>query len=187
MSDEEFHCRRNSFSVIKRLYGNREMVAVEPFVLHHAVKNHLGLPHRLSRESTQLYIHIVVRIICYEFLICSAALFGGLSNRIIQGATENTRTDQRERNTVQPVVHQHIQRIIVGIEQFLEGCRSSAEVGPTAWMICLALVMLNAGVITADPSLSGVLYLLQAAVRALIPAFLKMTPQIYHRPPTNRY
>ena len=60
----------------------------------------------LAEKSTQLYIHIVVRIVYYEFLICSAALLSGLSNGVIQGATENTRTDQRERNTVQSVVHQ---------------------------------------------------------------------------------
>ena len=48
------------------------MVTVEPF-FDHAVKNLLGFLRFLSRESAQLYIHIVTRIICYKFLVCPAA------------------------------------------------------------------------------------------------------------------
>lgn len=44
--------------------------------------------------------------------------------------------------------------------------------------------MLNAGVMTAVPSFSGVLYLLQAAASSFEPAFLNITPQI--PPPSQR-
>ena len=85
---------------------------------------------------------------------------------------------------MEAVVFEDAQGIIVGLEQLLEGRGVWLKSGPTAWTIYLALVMLKAGVMTAEPSFSGVWYLAQAAVRAAIPAFWKITPQI--PPPAQR-
>ena len=70
-----------------RLFINDDLNTAQ---LDHAVKNLLCLLHFFGRESTQLYIHIVVRIVRYEFFVCSTALLGRLGNRILQRATENT-------------------------------------------------------------------------------------------------
>ena len=48
----------------------------------------------------------------------------------------------------------------------------------------LQFVILNAGVITASPSFSGVVYFLQLSASSLYPAFLNITPHI--PPPADK-
>ena len=97
--------------------------------MNHAVKDRLRILHLFRGESTELYIHGIIREVRYELVIGAAALFGGLGGGVGEGAAEDAGADEGEGNAVEAVVFEDAQGIVVGIEQFLEGSGGPAKVG----------------------------------------------------------
>ena len=97
--------------------------------MNHAVKDHLRILHLFSGKSTELYIHGIIREVGDEFVVGTAALFGGLGGGIGEGAAEDAGADEGEGDAVEAIVFEDTQGVVVSIEQLLEGSGGPAKVG----------------------------------------------------------
>ena len=97
--------------------------------MNRSVEDRLRILHLFRGESTELYIHGIIREVSYELVVGTAALFGGLGGEVGEGAAEDARADEGEGDAVEAVFFEDAQGIVVGIEQFLEGRGGPAKVG----------------------------------------------------------
>ena len=77
--------------------------------MNHAVKDRLRILHLFDGECTELYIHGIIREVGDEFVVGTAALFGGLGGGVGEGAAEDAGADEWEGDAVEAVVFEDAQ------------------------------------------------------------------------------
>ena len=99
------------------------------FTLEKTVKDRLRLLHFPDGEGAELYIHGIIREVGNELVVGSVALFGGLGGGIGECAAEDAGADEGEGDTVQAVVFEDAQGVVIGVEKLLESLGSPTKVG----------------------------------------------------------